>query len=51
MDFTQLYAALDNDIDMDGDDDDQVLVSKDDHTFIDDSEQKNGNDLDFYGGF
>ena len=36
---------------MDDDDDDQVLVSQDNHIFIDDSEQIKGNDADFYRGF
>ena len=46
-----MYAALDNDIDMDDDNDDKVLVSKDNHIFIDESEQIKGNDGDFYRGF
>ena len=51
MEFIQLYADVDNDIDKDVNDDEQFLVSKDDYTFIDDSEQINGNDVDFYRGF
>ena len=51
MEFVQLYADVDNDIDIDDDDGSQVLVSKNDYTLIDDSEQINGNDADFFRGF
>lgn len=52
MEFIQLYADVDNGIDIVDDiDDEQVLVSKDCYTLIEDSEQKNGNNLDFYRGF
>ena len=50
MEVIQFYADANNDINIDDDDDDQVLASKDDYTFIDDSEQ-NGNNVDFYRGF
>lgn len=50
MEVIQFYADVNNDINIDDDDDDQVLASKDDYTFIDDSEQ-NGNNVDFYRGF
>lgn len=51
MEFIQLDVDVDNDIDMDNDDDDQVSVSKDDYTFINDSEHINGNSENFYRGF
>ena len=51
MEFIQLDVDVDNDIDMDNDDDDQVSVSKDDYTFIHDSEHINGNSGNFYRGF
>ena len=51
MKFIQMPPHVDNDIDIDDDDEDQILVSKDDYVFIDDSEQINGNDVDFYRGF
>ena len=52
MEFIQLYSDVDNDIEIDDEtDDEQVSVSKDDYTFIDDSEQTNRSDVDFYWGF
>ena len=48
MEFIQLDVDVENDIDMDNDDDDQVSVSKDDYTFIHDSEHINGNSENFY---
>ena len=52
MEFIQLYADVDNGIDIVDDiDDEQVLVSKDCYTLIEDSEQKNGNNVDYYRGF
>ena len=52
MEFIQLYSDVDNNIEIDDEtDDEQVSVSKDDYTFIDDSEQTNRSDVDFYWGF
>ena len=49
MEFIQLYSDVDNNIEIDDEtDDEQVSVSKDDYTFIDDSEQTNRSDVDFY---
>lgn len=51
MEFTQLYGDVHNDIDIDEDDDDNVLISRDNFTFIDNSEQINGNNVHFYRGY
>ena len=48
MDFMQFYADVNNDLDIDDDDNEQVLVSNDGYKFIDDSEQIDDNDVDFY---
>ena len=49
--FNCMLMQTVSDIDIDDNDDGHVLVSKDDYTFIDVSEQINGNDVDFYRGF
>ena len=46
IEFIQLYADLDNGIDIDDDNDDEFLSNKDDYALINDSEQINGNDVD-----
>ena len=47
-----MYDEVDNHIDIHDDtDDEQVSVSKDNYRFIDDSEQRNGNNVDFFRGF
>ena len=51
MEFTQLYGDVHNDIDIDEDDDNNVLISRDNFTFIDNSEQINGNNVHFYRGY
>ena len=51
MDFMQFYVDVNNDLDIDDDDNEQVLVSKDGYKFIYDSEQIDDNDVDFYREF